>query len=57
MVRQTLPSGSRKYKSPGMVADHLMHNYLSYDCMATFAPCSKRIQLPLELMLPIYIYY
>lgn len=28
MVHQTLASGNRKYKSPGMVAHHLMHNYL-----------------------------
>lgn len=57
MVHQNLASGNRKYKLPGMVAHHLMHNYLSYDCMATFTPCSKRVQLPLELMFTVYIYH
>lgn len=30
MVHQNLASGNRKYKSPGIVAHHLMHNYLSW---------------------------
>lgn len=57
MVHQNLASGSRKYKSPAMVAHHLTCNYLSYDCMVTLTPCSKHVQLPLELTFTIYICY
>lgn len=54
MVHQNLVPGNRKYKSPGMVAHHLMQNYLSNDRMATFTPFSKNVQLPHEMLFSLH---